>query len=111
MNITSAALCASSVTVKWRRQCLLLTLQLGRQTLYKLLDDTRKYFFDDGQKTEISISAAGYFGEMKNTETPSKKLRVGRYTIAITDRRNALNDFPRRDRLYYQVSTVTVGLQ
>ena len=36
--MTSAALCASSVIVKWRRQCLLLTLQLGSQTLCKLLD-------------------------------------------------------------------------
>ena len=80
--MTSAALCASSVIVKWRRQCLLLTLQLGTQTLCKLLDadhdDMRKYFFDDGQKMEISISAAEYFGEMKKTETPSKRRIVGR---------------------------------
>ena len=59
--------------VKWRRQRLLLSLQLGSQTLCKLLDadheDTSKYFYDDGQKTEISISADGYFGEMKNTES------------------------------------------
>ena len=65
-------------------------------------------FFDDGQKTEISISAAGYFSEMKKTETPSKRRRVGRYAIAIADRHNARNDFSRRYRLYYQVSTVAV---
>ena len=90
----------------------LLTHQLGSQTLCKLLDadhdDTMKYFFDDGQRKEISISAAGYFGEMKKTETPSKRRRVGKYSIAIADRHNARNDFSRRDRLYYQVSTVTV---
>ena len=99
--MTSAALCASSVIVKRRRQCLLLTLQLGSQTLCKLPhadhDDTRKYFFDDGQKTEISISAAGYFGEMKMAETPSKIRRFGRYVIAIADRHNARNDFSERD--------------
>ncbi len=48
-KMTSAALWASSVIVKWRRQCLLLSLQLGSQMLCKLLDadhdDTRKYFF------------------------------------------------------------------
>ena len=55
-------------------------------------DDTRKYVFDDGQKTEILISAAGYFGEMKKTETPSKRRRVGSYAIAIADRHNARND-------------------
>ena len=55
--MTSAALCASSVglIVKGRRQCLLLTLQHGSQTLSRLLDadhdDKREYFFDDGQKT------------------------------------------------------------
>ena len=38
-----------------------------------------KLFFDDGQKTEISISADGDFGDMKKTETPSKRRRVGRY--------------------------------
>ena len=111
-KMTSAALCASSVIVKWRRQCLLLTLQFGSQTLCKLLDadhdDTRKYFFDDGEKTEISISAAGYFSDMKKMETPSKRLRVGRYAIEIAVHHNARNDFSRRDRLYYQVSTVTV---
>ena len=98
--------------VKWRRKCLLLSLQLVGQTLCKLLDadhdDTKKYFFDDGQKTEILISAAGYFSEMKKMETPSKRRRVGRYAIAIADRHNAGNDFSRRDRLYYQVSTATV---
>ena len=31
------------------------------------------------QKTEISISAEGDFGVMKNTKTPSKSRRVGRY--------------------------------
>ena len=101
--MTSAALCASSVIVKWRRQCLLLTLQLGSQMLCKLLDadhdNTRKYFFDYGQKTEISISEAGYFGEMKKTETPSTRWRVGRYAIAIADRQNARNDFSRRECL------------
>ena len=110
--MTSAALCASSVIVLWRRQCILLSLQLGSQTLCKLLDadhdDTRKYFFDDGQKTEISISAAGYFGEMKNTETASERRIVGRYAIAIADRHNARNGFSRRDRQYYQLSTVIV---
>ena len=58
---------------------LLLTFQLGSQTLCKLLeadhDDPSKDFFDDGQKTEISISADGDFGEMKKTETPSKRRR------------------------------------
>ena len=96
-----------SVIVKCRRQCLLLNLQLGSQTLCKLLDadhdDTKKYFFDDGQKTEISISAAGYFGEMKNSETPSKRRRFGRYAIAIADCHDSRNDFSRRDRLYYQL--------
>ena len=56
----SAALCTCSGVVKWRIQCLRLTLQLGSQTLCKILDpdtdDPSKYFFDDGQKTEISIS-------------------------------------------------------
>ena len=102
--MTSATLCASSVIVKWRRQCLLLSLQLGSQTPCKLLDadhdDTRKYFFDDDQKTEISISAAGCFGEMKKTETSSKRRRVGRYAIVIADRHNARNDSSSRDRLY-----------
>ena len=63
-------------------------MELGSQTLCKLLDadhdDTRKYFFDGGQKTEISISATGYFGEMKKTETPSKRRRVGRWVIFWT---------------------------
>ena len=35
--------------------------------------------FVSAQKTEISISADGDFGEMKKTETPSKSRRVGRY--------------------------------
>ena len=34
--------------------------------------------FADAQKTEISVSADGDFGEMKKTETPSKRRRVGR---------------------------------
>ena len=59
--------------VKWRRQCLLLTFQLGSQTLCKRVDadhdDTSKHFFDDGQMSDISISADGYFGEMKKTES------------------------------------------
>ena len=33
---------------------------------------------------------------------------VGRYASVIADRHNARNDFSRQDRLYYQVSTVTV---
>ena len=37
--------------------------------------------FVSAQKTEISISADGDFGEMKKTETPSKSRRVGRYGI------------------------------
>ena len=35
--------------------------------------------FVDAQKTEISVSADGDFGEMKKTETPSKRRRVDRY--------------------------------
>ena len=42
-----------------------MTFQLGSQTLCKRLeaghDDPSKDFFDDGQKTEISISAGGRF--------------------------------------------------
>ena len=57
--------------------------QLGSHTLRKLLDADNDVpsndFFDDGHTTEISISADGYFGEMKKTETPSKRWRVGRY--------------------------------
>ncbi len=45
---------------------------------------------------------------MKKMEIPSKRRRVGRYAIAIADRHNARNDFSRRDRLYYQVPSVTV---
>ena len=52
-------------------------MQLG-QPLCKRLDanrdDPSKDFFDDGQKTEISISADGDFGEMKKTETSSTKV-------------------------------------
>ena len=33
----------------------------------------------DAQKTEISISADRDFSEIKKTETPSKRRRVGRY--------------------------------
>ena len=51
---------------------------------------------------------AGYFSEMKKTETPCKRPRVGRYDIAIADRHNGRNDLSMRDRLYYQVSSVTV---
>ena len=40
----------------------------------------------DAQKTDISVSADGYFGEMKKTETPSKSRRVGRYVINIVER-------------------------
>ena len=73
----------SSGVVKLRRLCLLLTSQLGSNTLCKLLeadhDDQSNDFFDDSQKTEICISADGDFGEMKKTETPSKIRRVGRY--------------------------------
>ena len=76
-----AALCTSSGVVKCRKQFILLTLQLGSQTLYKRLDanhdDLSKYIFDDGQKKEFSISAVGDFGEMKNT----KSRRVGRYAL------------------------------
>ena len=32
----------------------------------------------DAQKTGISVSADGYFGDLKKTETPSKRRRVGR---------------------------------
>ena len=95
--MTSAALCVSSVIVKWRRQCLLLNLQFGSQTLCKVLDadhdDTRKYCFDDGQKTEISISAAGYFGEMKKTETPVQKTKS--WQVCYCDCRS-----PQRSQLF-----------
>ena len=89
---TSAAevLCNSllnSGVVKLKRHSLLLILQLGSQTLCRLLDADRddpcKDFFDDGQKTEIAISVDGDFGEMKKMETPSKRRRVGRYADAI----------------------------
>ena len=33
----------------------------------------------DAQKTEISVSEDGDFGELKNMEIPSKRRRVGRY--------------------------------
>ena len=70
-----------------KRHSLLLILQLGSQTLCRLLDadhdDPCKDFCDDGQKTEIAISADGDFGEMKKMETPSKRRRVGRYADAI----------------------------
>ena len=39
--------------------------------------------FVAAQKTEISISADGDFGEMKKTETPSKRLRVGRWLLFL----------------------------
>ena len=32
--MTSPAICTSSGDVKWKRQCLILTLQLGSQTLF-----------------------------------------------------------------------------
>ena len=35
--------------------------------------------FADAQKTEISVYEDGDFGELKNTEIPSKRRRVGRY--------------------------------
>ena len=38
-----------------------------------------------------------------------RRLRPKDGDSAIADRHNARNDFSRRDRLYYQVSTVTVG--
>ena len=44
-------------------------------------DDQSKNIFDDGQKTEMSISADGDFCVLKKTETPSKRRRVGRYAL------------------------------
>ena len=38
--------------------------------------------FVDAQKTEISISAVGDFGEMEKTATPTKSRRVGRYALS-----------------------------
>ena len=65
----------SNDLASWRRLCLLLTLQLGSQTLCKLLgadhDDQRRHF--------RRWSKDGDFGEMKNTETRSKRRRIGRY--------------------------------
>ena len=59
---THLLLCTTSGVVKWRIQWLLLTLQLGSQTICRLLDadhdDTSKDFFDDGQKTEILVRRA-----------------------------------------------------
>ena len=75
MKRASAA--TSSVFVKWRIQCLLLTLQLGNQMLCKLLDvdhdDPSKDFFDDVQNTELSVSADGDSGEIKKTGYPVQK--------------------------------------
>ena len=52
-------------------------LRLTSQTHCEVLeadhDDPSKGFFDDGQKTEISFSADGDFGEIKKTETPLKR--------------------------------------
>ena len=83
-----ASAVTSSRFVKWRRPCLLLTLQLRSQTLCKLLDadhdDPRNDFFDDVKKTEISVSADGDFGEMKKTETPSKRRIVGRHDSCMS---------------------------
>ena len=98
--------------VKWRRQCLLLTLQLGSQTLCKLLDadhdGTRKYFVDDGQKTDISISAAGYFGDMKRRRHRPKDGELAGVLLRLPTATTFAMISQRRDRLYYQVSTVTV---
>ena len=45
------------------------------------------------QKTDISISADGDFGEMKKTKkTPSKSRRVGRYSIICLFQCNALDN-------------------
>ncbi len=37
--------------------------------------------FVDAQKTDISVSVEGDFGEMKKTETPSKRQIFGRYVV------------------------------
>ena len=84
--MTYVATCTSYGVVKWRRQCLHLTLQLENQKLRKLIeaghDDPSK---DDVQKTEILISADGDFGEMKNTGTPSKRRTVGWHRFVHVD--------------------------
>ncbi len=67
--------CSEELPLNCSGPCLLLTFQFGSLTLCKLQEadhgDQRKDFFDDGQKTEISISADGDFCVMKKAETPS----------------------------------------
>ena len=83
----SPALCPFRELSKRRRQCLLLTLSIRSQTYCKPLeadhDDSRKYFFDDGQKTEISISADRDFGVMKKDRDSVRKKLAGMISLGM----------------------------
>ena len=51
----------------------------GMTETYQTIPQKTGTKFVGAQKTEISISADGDFGQLKKTETPSKSRRVGRY--------------------------------